>query len=97
MNESNRRRAVYKAELKEILDRSPEAKKVENRYLVIAQVLAKEYPNFMNATSKEVILKYLQDTVYLDRKLRLETEGDDEDVKLEKAQEVAEEIRTGNF
>ena len=97
MTESTRRRNTYKSELSAILARSEEAHKLENRYKVMAQLLAKEYPSLMTSTTKELMYEFLRDVVYIDRKIRLETEGESEDEKLELAQATAEEIRTGNY
>lgn len=95
--ENNRRRKFYTKKLKEELESNPNSRKVENRYKVIAKTLFREYPNLMQSASKETIYEFLKDTVYLDRKLRLETEGEDEDVKLELGRKVVEELRTGTY
>ena len=97
MKETTRKRKFYKTELATLLKDKEEASKVENRYKVMAFILAKEYPHLTSVVSKETLQEFLKDTVYLDRQLRYQTEGKDLDVKLELALEVAEEIRVGNF
>lgn len=48
---------------------------VENRYRTLRYALLSQYPNLVNGTDKEVLLNFLKDAIYLDRKLRKLTEG----------------------
>ena len=54
----------------------PEARLVENRYRTLRYALLEAYPNLINGTDKEVMLRFLKDAVYLDRLIRKETEGE---------------------
>lgn len=62
-------------ELTKLHEREPQSKLTKNRYRAIRVALIKDYPTLINGTDKEVMLNFLRDVVYLDRKQRLLTEG----------------------
>lgn len=74
-------------ELVKVHEREPQSKLTKNRYRAIRVALIKSYPNLINSTDKEVMLNFLRDVVYLDRKQRLLTEGLERDEKEELSQE----------
>lgn len=65
----------WNGRLKAMFIKFPETKKVEKRYEALKGLLQKKYDPIMESVSHETLLQFLRDTVYLDRKLRLETEG----------------------
>jgi len=75
------RRETYKRELANLLEKNPEAHKVSERYRVMVYVLSKEWANLIGSVEKETMKAFLQDVIYTDRKIRLETEGEDEETK----------------
>jgi len=58
-----------------------EASLVAFRYRTLLSALRNAYPSLTTSTSKEVLLEFLQDVIYLDRKLRKLTEGKDKENK----------------
>jgi len=58
-----------------------EASLVAFRYRTILSALRGAYPDLTTNTNKEVMLEFLRDVVYLDRKLRKLTEGKDGEQK----------------
>lgn len=78
MNNVNRRRKHLREELTKTLS-LPDADKVVNRYRTIRYTLLKDYPNLL--ANKEISLELIKDIVYLDRRLRIETQGVDTEVK----------------
>jgi hypothetical protein len=54
----------------------PEARTVEYRYRTIRGALYEEYPKLIETTDREIMLNFIKDAVYLDRLLRLSTEGE---------------------
>ncbi len=82
MNRKDRDR--LKARLVSLFQSNPEAKKVENRYRSIRVLLELEYPllfEVIKDVPKDTILKFLKDTVYLDRQVRLFSEGSEKEKK----------------
>jgi len=80
MKPYTKHRQTLKTALQDIL-KVKEARKVEMRYRVIRGALYKTYPNLITNTDRDLMLKFLKDVVYLDRQVRLLTEGEQ---KLEK-------------
>lgn len=68
-----------RASLEKTLKLTPEASKVINRTRTIRYALLSDYPSIL--ANKEVSLGLIKEILYLDRKLRLETEGIDEEEK----------------
>lgn len=68
-------------ELLKVHKEIPESKLVKNRYRAIRKALIKSYPKLINETNKEVMLQFIKDTVYLDRKQRKFTEGIEDEEK----------------
>lgn len=79
-------------ELTKLHEREPQSKLTQNRYRAIRVALIKDYPTLINGTDKEVMLNFLRDVVYLDRKQRLLTEGEEVEVKEELSQEYQVEV-----
>lgn len=80
MKPYTKHRQTLKTALQDLL-KVKEARKVEMRYRVIRGALYKAYPNLITNTDRDLMLKFLKDVVYLDRQVRLLTEGEQ---KLEK-------------
>lgn len=76
-------------ELISIHQREPQSKLTKNRYRAIRVALTKSYPTLINGTDKEVMLNFLRDVVYLDRKQRLLTE----DLEREEKEELSQEYQ----
>lgn len=81
------RREKYKSSLTKLLAERPEANKVDERYRVMRYVLNSEWTNLVNSVDKEVMYKFLQDVVYVDRLIRKQTEGQDNEQKTILSQE----------
>lgn len=65
----------------------PSTKLVENRYRALRHLLSSKYPELVEVAEKPVMLNFLKDAVYLDRKLRLWTEDIEQPLKKELAEE----------
>ncbi len=74
------RQEKYTSELISLLEREKSAHLLEKRWAVIEYLLYKEYPETMKKMGG-VLRDFLKDTVYIDRKLRKCTEGDDQEAK----------------
>lgn len=66
----------------------PQTKLVKNRYLTIKVMLQDKYPEVKENPRMEKILK---DAIWLDRKIRWATEGEEESLKQELADKFIEE------
>lgn len=60
-----------------VLKTHQEASLLAFRYRTLLASLRVSYPSLTSTTQKEVLLEFIRDTVYLDRKLRKLTEGKD--------------------
>ena len=76
-----KRREAFKKSLASLMDNKPEAKLVENRYRAIKYVLRPYFPTLFTTLSEDAITQLLQDVVYLDRQVRKETEGIEDEKK----------------
>lgn len=77
-----KRRDTYKASLKSLIDKNPDAKEVAKRYKVMAFVLSKEWGNLiMSIVDKNILYDFLHDVTYVDRLIRKQTEGFEEEEK----------------
>ncbi len=74
-------------DLEHVLRTYPEAALVKNRYRTLRAALKTKYTGVISNVSKPVMLMFIRDIVYLDRKLRKLTEGIDDEVKEELSQE----------
>lgn len=70
----------------------PDTKLVKNRYLTIKVMLQDKYPEVKENPRME---KILRDAVYLDRKIRFMTEGEEESLKQELSEKFIEEELNG--
>lgn len=59
----------------------PEAHEVKNRYRTLRYALRGRWPQLVDSVSKESMCEFLKDVVYLDRKLRQMTEGEEKETK----------------
>jgi hypothetical protein len=73
-----KRRDKQKEILRNLLENKPEAKLVKNRYRAMKYVLSHYFPQLFEIYPPETIEELLKDVVYLDRQVRLATEGEDE-------------------
>ncbi len=92
MTEETRRKKSIKKSLNELLDKYPDAHKVSERYRLMRAVLSEEYGNLIENTSRELMMQFLKDVVYLDRQVRKETEGEETEEKHLLAKEKMEEL-----
>ncbi len=74
-------RQQLKKRLKLTIAEFPNGKYVKYRYNVLRFTLAEFYPNMVNSMTKQDCLEMLRAVIYLDRQLRLETEGIDQEKK----------------
>jgi hypothetical protein len=72
-----------------------EARLVKNRYRTIRKTLQYSWTALIDSVGKETMLNFLKDVVYLDRKLRLQTEGEEDELKEQLAQEKQIELGYG--
>lgn len=70
----------------------PKTKSVRNRYLTIKTLLQEKYPTVKEDPKIE---KMLKDAIWLDRKIRWATEGEEENLKQELADKFIEEELNG--
>ncbi len=70
----------YESRIAKLFEAEPNSKLVAYRYRTLRYLLLENYP-MLEEIGKETVLNILRDTVYLDRKLRLETEGLEEEEK----------------
>lgn len=75
------RRDNYKKSLTDLLATNEEAHQVKARYKVMMYLLNKEWSNLLSQHDKEVMKEFLKDVIYVDRRIRLDTEGEDEEEK----------------
>lgn len=73
------RQETYKKTLAELLASSKEAHTIAKKYKVLAYALSKEWPSKVSPDSS--FYSFLEDVVYIDRKIRKLTEGDDQENK----------------
>lgn len=64
----------YKRRMRNLFQAKPESKYVVNRHKTIRYTLLEKYP-WLETVPKEELLTFLRETVYIDRLLRLQTEG----------------------
>lgn len=77
--------------LEELLQQFPESRLVENRYRSMRVVLKKHW-KFVETVNQKDMIEFLKDVVYLDRKIRLETEGEQEELKQQLSEEKQVEL-----
>ena len=80
------------SDLQKVLDADPITHKVENRYNTLRAALRDKYPDLVANTDKTQMLDFLKDVVYLDRKLRQLTEGEEENLKQVLSEEAQVEL-----
>lgn len=76
MNNQTLRRQKLSHLLQKVLDNIPESHLVQFRQRTIRKVLVDEYPELIKSVSKEKMIEFFKEIIYLDRKLRLLTEGE---------------------
>lgn len=64
----------WERRIKDMFESVPDSNLVENRYRALRFLLKPKYPQLMDIP-QETLIEILRDAVYLDRKLRKETEG----------------------
>lgn len=78
---SKESRVYWNDRLNRMLKQYPEMGLTENRVIALKGLLQKKYEHIMEAVSNETMKDFLRDTVYMNRKLRLETQGQQEEIK----------------
>lgn len=76
----------------DLLDLKPEYKKVKYIYDTLFRLLQKDYP-FIKEMEYEQAINFFKDIVYLDRKMRDERVGEEEELK----QTLSEEYIINNY
>lgn len=74
-------RREMKSALKIVFTENENAKLVKFRYNTLRATLLRFYPNLINSVEKDQFLEMLRAIVYLDRQIRLETEGMENETK----------------
>ena len=92
MKEKTRRNRFYKDLIEKTVADNPKSHKVSERYTFMRFILGKQYPHFMEATSRESMLEFLKDVTYVDRQIRKATEGMDGETKYKLAVEKMDEL-----
>ena len=81
LSPDNKRKETYKTELARTLELNPAFGELKYRYKLMLWLLMKEWSNTLGKIEKEVMMKILKDAIYIDRKIRKETEGEEEELK----------------
>jgi hypothetical protein len=81
MNARTAKLKRYRSNMARILKNNQDADKVENRYRLIRATLLAEFPNTVGDIEKETMLELLKDVAFLDREVRLFTEGKETELK----------------
>ena len=81
MNARTQKLKRYRSNMARILNNNQDADKVENRYRLIRATLLAEFPNTVGDIEKETMLELLKDITFLDREVRLFTEGKEDELK----------------
>ncbi len=89
------RRDSYKNSLKELFENRPDAKLVKNKYRAMRFILKSEWSNLLSQIEPASMENFLQDVTYVDRLIRKETEGVDQDIKDILEEEKQEELGYG--
>jgi len=77
----NKYHKILTEDLEKILIENPEARKTANRCRTIRMSILKAYPSSLTDIGRETMLNIIKDIVYLDRKLRRLTEGEEKQLK----------------
>lgn len=84
----------YRSNMARILKNNQDADKVENRYRLMRATLLAEFPNTVGDIEKETMLELLKDIIFLDREVRLFTEGTEDELKQRLSEQKAIELLT---
>lgn len=79
-------------ELQSVLSLDPETHKVANRYRTIRMSLKSQYPGLISTIEKDSMLQFIKDIIFLDRKLRQLTEGEETKLKEQLSEEAQIEL-----
>lgn len=75
MKRSKNNSAYWDKRFDRVFKEVPGSENVEIRYRTLRYVLIEKYPEIITCVSNEKMCEFLKDVVYLDRQLRLKTEG----------------------
>jgi hypothetical protein len=75
MRRSKQNVKYYNDRVHRLFDIDSKYKNVEQRYETIRLLLQEKYQPIMQSVSRDTLKEFLKDTIYLDRLLRLYTEG----------------------
>lgn len=67
--------------LESILKEFEEAKLVKNKYRTLRAVMRRSYPTLIDNVERDVMISFMKDVIYADRKLRQLTEGVEQELK----------------
>lgn len=93
-NQRTQKLKRYRSNMARILNNNKDADKVENRYRLIRSTLLAEFPNTVGDIEKETMLELLKDITFLDREVRLFTEGKEEELKTKLSNEKIVELKS---
>jgi len=82
----------WERRMHKLLDDYPESRLVKHRYRSLRWFLLEKYPLIMESVGRDAMCDFLKDVVYLDRELRKKTEGEENELKQNLAQEKVIEL-----
>lgn len=92
MRRSKENSKFWENRVNKLFELEPKYKDVEQRYETLYILLQKSYPLIVQSVSRETLKQFIRDVVYLDRKIRWETEGEQVDKKKILSQEKILEL-----
>lgn len=81
MKRSKENSIYWHSRMDKLFELEPSLKDIENRYKALEILLQKDYQPIVKSVSVDSFRQFLRDVIYLDRELRRETEGEQEDLK----------------
>lgn len=78
--------------LKTLFKLEPSMKKVKNKYRTLLILLQRNYKPIVKSVSPDTMQEFLKDVIYLDRKIRWMTEGEEKELKKTLSQQTQVEL-----
>lgn len=78
--------------LDKLLETAPEMRLTKNRYKCLSIMLQKQYEPIIKSVSPDTMQMFLKDVCYLDRELRIKTQGEEKELKKILSQEKVIEL-----
>lgn len=71
----------YTKRIKDLFEQSEESKSVKNRYRTTRYALYEQYHEMMDLVTKDKMIEFIKDVLYVDRKLRMMTQDLEQEEK----------------